>query len=159
MKFTPLPLLGAYLIEPEHKKDERGYFARIFCVKEFKKLGLVTNFVQISTSLNLKKGQIRGMHYQKAPYEETKIVSCTNGSAYDVILDIRKNSPTYNKWYGDILSRKNGKMFYVPKGFAHGYKTLEKSTQLTYMLDQYYKKDAAKEIMFNDDFLTNENNI
>jgi dTDP-4-dehydrorhamnose 3,5-epimerase len=127
MKFTPLPLQGAYLIELEPHTDDRGYFARTFCVEEFKKHGLVTNFIQMSTSFNKKAGQIRGMHYQETPYEETKIVRCTKGAVYDVILDLRKNSPSYNKQHGEILSQKNGKMFYIPKGFAHGYKTLKNS--------------------------------
>ena len=104
MKFTPLPLSGAYLIELEFNIDYRGYFARTFCVEEFKKNGLVSNFIQMSTSFNKTKGQVRGMHYQEDPYEETKIVRCTRGSIYDVIIDLRKNSSTHNKWYGDILS-------------------------------------------------------
>lgn len=155
MKLTSLPLSGAYLIEIEPHHDERGYFARTFCVNEFKERGLVTNFVQMSTSFNINKGQIRGMHYQKAPYQETKIVRCSKGSVYDIILDIRKDSLTYNKWYGATLSDKNGKMFYIPKGFAHGYKTLEDNTELFYMMDQVYVKKAAKEIEFTDDFLSN----
>ena len=158
MKFIPLPLSGAYLIELEHIRDRRGFFARMFCIDEFKKYGLQTKYSQISTSFNKKKGQIRGMHYQAAPYEETKIVSCSKGSVYDVILDLRKDSPTFNKWFGGVLSDKNGKMFYIPKGFAHGYKTLEDSTQLIYMMDQKYVKRASKEIVFLDKYLANNGN-
>lgn len=150
MKFTPLPLLGAYLIELEFNIDYRGYFARTFCVEEFKKNGLVSNFIQMSTSFNKTKGQVRGMHYQEEPYAETKIVRCTRGSIYDVIIDLRKNSSTHNKWYGDILSSHNGKMFYIPKGFAHGYKTLEDNTEIFYMMDQVYVKEAAREISYED---------
>ena len=146
MKFTALPLAGAYLIELDFNIDDRGYFARTFCSKEFAKYGLVTNFVQMSTSFNHHKGQIRGMHYQEAPYEETKVVRCTRGSVYDVILDIRKDSPTYNRWHGEKLSAINGKMFYIPKGFAHGYKTLENNTELFYMMDEFYFKNNAKQI-------------
>ena len=146
MKFTPLPLEGAYLIELDPHIDERGFFARIFCQKEFSDLGLVTNFIQMSTSFNNKKDQIRGMHYQISPFEETKIVRCTRGSIYDVMLDLREGSPTYNQWYGTVLSSENGKMFYIPKGFAHGYKTLEHNTELCYMMDQIYVKEAAREI-------------
>lgn len=146
MKFTPLPLLGAFLIELERHEDVRGYFARIFCKEEFKTRGLVTDFIQMSMSFNKKKGQIRGMHYQEVPYDETKIVRCTAGSVYDVMLDLRRDSPTYNQWYGEILSRENGKIFYIPKGFAHGYKTLEDSTELFYMMDQVYVKEAAREL-------------
>lgn len=146
MKFTPLSLKGAYLIEMDKHVDERGYFARTFCVEEFLKHGLVTNFIQMSISFNHEKGQTRGMHYQEAPYEETKIVRCTKGSVYDIILDLRKNSPTYKQWYGEILSEENGKTFYIPKGFAHGYKTLEANTELFYMMDEIYVKDAAREV-------------
>ena len=146
MKFTKLPLDGAYIIELDKHVDERGYFARTFCTAEFANHGLVTNFVQMSTSFNIQKGQIRGMHYQESPYEETKIVRCTRGSIYDVMVDLRENSPTYNQWYGEVLSADNGKMFYIPKGFAHGYKTLEDNTELFYMMDQIYVKEAAREI-------------
>lgn len=148
MKFTSLPLHGAYLIELDYVFDERGYFARTFCIKEFEQYGLVTNFVQMSTSFNKIKGQIRGMHYQEEPYAETKLVRCTRGAVYDVIIDLRKDSSTYNKWYGEELSAENGKMFYIPKGFAHGYKTLEGNTELFYMMDQIYVKSAAREISY-----------
>lgn len=148
MKFTQLSLLGSYLIELEFNIDNRGYFARTFCVEEFKKYGLVSNFVQMSTSFNKAKGQIRGMHYQEEPYAETKIVRCTRGSIYDVIIDLRKNSPTYNQCFGEILSARNGKMLYVPKGFAHGYKTLEDNTEIFYMMDQVYVKEAAREVSY-----------
>lgn len=154
MRFKPLPLHGAYLIETEPIEDERGYFARTFCEKEFQKYGLITNFIQMSTSFNKRKGQIRGMHYQEAPYEETKIIRCTMGAIYDVMLDLRKNSPTFNQWYGTKLSRANGKIFYIPKGFAHGYITLEHSTELLYMMDQIYVKSSAKEIKFKKKFLS-----
>lgn len=146
MKFTPLKLGGAYLIEQERHTDSRGFFARTFCEYEFEAVGLVTRFVQMSTSLNSSAGQIRGMHYQEAPYGETKIVRCTQGAIFDVMVDIRKDSPTYNHWYGDVLSAENGKMFYIPKGFAHGYKTLTDNTEVFYMMDQIYVKDSAREI-------------
>tara|TARA_R110002095_G_scaffold212443_1_gene201615 strand:- start:2855 stop:3319 length:465 start_codon:yes stop_codon:yes gene_type:complete len=146
MKFTPLPLKGAYLIELDLKKDDRGYFARTFCVDEFKEHGLTVDFIQMSTSFNKDSGQIRGMHYQEAPYEETKIVRCTRGAIYDVMIDLRKNSPTFNQSYGAELTADNGKMFYIPKGFAHGYKTLEDNTELLYMMDQPYVPKAAREI-------------
>ena len=100
----------------------------------------------MSTSFNKYKGQIRGMHYQEEPFAETKIVRCTRGAIYDVMVDLRKGSATYNQWYGTELSANNGKMFYIPKGFAHGYKTLEDNTELFYMMDQVYVKDSAREI-------------
>jgi len=146
MKFTPLKLAGAYLIELEKIQDQRGYFARTFCQKEFAAHGLETNFIQMSMSSNLSKGQIRGMHFQAAPYQETKIVRCTRGAVHDVIIDLRPESPTYQQWHGEELSCDNGKMLYIPRGFAHGYKTLEDNTELFYMMDQVYVKDAAREI-------------
>jgi dTDP-4-dehydrorhamnose 3,5-epimerase len=146
LKFTPLPLSGAFLIEQERRHDERGFFSRTFCEKEFSSHGLVTSWVQMSTSFNSHKGQIRGMHYQEEPYAETKLVRCTAGSIYDIMLDLRKDSPTYQQWYGDVLSNKNGKMFYIPKGFAHGYQTLEENTELFYMMDQIYIQESAKEL-------------
>ena len=159
MKFTSLPLSGAYLIELEPHNDERGCFARTFCVEEFKKHGLATNFIQMSTSFNKNKGQIRGMHYQEKPYEETKIVRCTKGSVYDVILDLRKDSRTYNQWYGETLSDTNGKMFYIPKGFAHGYKTLESNTELFYMMDQVYNSSSKKNTEHNLESLLREKDL
>ena len=146
MKFIALPLAGAYLIELELRVDERGHFARTFCKAEFEQHGLISDFLQISTSLNTKAGQIRGMHYQEAPYAETKIVRCTRGAIYDVMIDLRKNSPTFNQWYGTELSADNGIMFYIPKGFAHGYKTLVANTEILDMMDEVYVKEAAMEV-------------
>lgn len=146
MIYTELPLKGAYLIELELKHDERGYFARTFCTKEFAEHGLVNNFVQCSTSFNLKKGLIRGMHYQAAPYQETKIVRCTRGSIYDVLVDLRENSPTYKKSYGVELTHANGKMLYIPKDFAHGFQVLEENSEVFYMMDAFHAPHAAREI-------------
>ncbi|MFI4937153.1 MAG: dTDP-4-dehydrorhamnose 3,5-epimerase family protein [Candidatus Berkiellales bacterium] len=146
MKFTELPLKGAYLIEIEPHRDERGFFARTFCLKEFEKYNLVTNFVQMSTSFNHKKGQIRGMHYQASPYEETKIVRCTQGAIYDLMIDIREGSLTYMQSYGTLLTPENGKMFYIPKGFAHGYKSLTDNSEVFYMMDQFYQPGSAREM-------------
>lgn len=150
MKFTPLSLGGAYLIEMEPSHDNRGYFSRTFCLKEFKEHQLVTHFVQMSTSFNHGKGQIRGMHFQKAPYQETKIVRCTKGALIDILLDLREDSPTYGKWLSETLSEKNGKMIYIPKGFAHGYKTLEDDTEILYMMDEYYHPPSASEKPFEE---------
>ena len=143
MKFTELPLKGAYLIELEPHHDERGYFARTFCEKEFAQHNLVSKFIQMSTSFNIKKGQIRGMHYQTEPYQETKIVRCTKGAIFDVLVDLRKNSPTYRQWYGEKLSATNGKILYIPKDFAHGYKTLDENTEIFYMMDEVHVPNVA----------------
>ncbi|WP_218814796.1 dTDP-4-dehydrorhamnose 3,5-epimerase family protein [Rickettsiella endosymbiont of Dermanyssus gallinae] len=142
--------MGAYLIEMEPHQDERGYFSRFFCSREFKKHGLVTNFVQMSTSFNKKKGQIRGMHYQQEPYAETKLVRCTQGAIYDVIIDIRLESPTYYQYYGTELTAENKKMFYIPKGFAHGYKTLEDKSEVLYMMDTFYEHKSASVLSIKD---------
>lgn len=145
MKFTELQLRGAYLIEPEPHFDERGYFSRTFCQNEFKKHGLKTNLVQMSTSFNSKTGQIRGMHLQVAPYQETKIVRCTSGSIYDVIVDLREDSETFMESLSIILSDENGASLYIPKGFAHGFKTLEPNSNVFYMMDEFYNPAYAKE--------------
>ncbi len=146
MKFTALPLKGAYLIEMSPHYDERGYFARTFCKNEFSRHGLVTQFVQMNTSLSSLKGQIRGIHYQEEPYAETKLLRCTKGSLLDVILDLRPESTTYQQSYGVVLSSENCKMLYIPKGFANGYKTLEDNTEISYMVDQEYVPEAQREI-------------
>lgn len=146
MKFKELPLKGAFLIEMDRKQDERGHFARTFCTKEFETQGLISHFVQCSTSFNLKKGLIRGMHFQVSPYAETKIVRCTQGSIYDVIIDLRENSPTYQKSYGVCLSAENGDTLYIPKGFAHGYQVLQDHSEVFYMMDEFYVPEAAREI-------------
>lgn len=146
MLFNELPLKGAYLIELEHRYDDRGYFARTFCTQEFAKYGLVTKFIQCNTSYNLHKGLIRGLHYQEHPYSETKVVRCTQGAIFDVLVDLRKNSPTYKQSFGIELSAKNGKSLYIPKNFAHGFQVLEEGSEVFYMMDEFYVKEAAREI-------------
>ena len=132
MKFTETKLKGAYVIEIEPLEDERGFFSRCFCKKEFEKLGLNSDMVQSNISFNHKAGTLRGMHYQKPPYEEVKIVSCHVGAIYDVIVDIRPASETYLQWFGVELSAENHKMLYIPTEFAHGYQTLVDKTLVFY---------------------------
>lgn len=146
MKFIELPLKDLYLIEMEPKHDERGYFARTFCTNEFAEHGLISQFVQCSTSYNIKKGLIRGMHFQISPYEETKLVRCTRGGIFDVIIDLRPQSPTYKKSYGIELTAENGNALYIPKGFAHGYQVLEDGSEVFYMMDEFYFPGSAREI-------------
>jgi|SRR3989339_396599 len=150
MKFTETPLKGAYLIDADPVLDERGLFARTYCEKEFNALGLHTRFPQMNTSYNGKKGTLRGMHYQAAPYEEVKVVRCTAGEIYDVIIDIRKESATCLKWFGVVLSAENRRAIYIPKGFAHGFLTLKDSTELLYMMGENYHPEAARGIRWND---------
>ena len=150
MKFTETPLKGAYTIDLEKKGDDRGFFARFFCKNELAEQGLNNEIVQINNSLSQHKGTLRGMHYQLPPYEEDKIVRCLHGSLYDVIIDLRQDSPTFGRWFGEELTEENRKMMYVPKGFAHGLVTLEPDTEILYLVTQYYAPDYERGIRWND---------
>ncbi|MCX7999615.1 MAG: dTDP-4-dehydrorhamnose 3,5-epimerase [Leptospiraceae bacterium] len=150
MIFTETPLRGAYTIDLEKKGDERGFFARVFCVNEFENLGLDTKIIQINNSTSAKKGTLRGLHYQLAPFSETKIVRCIKGSIYDVILDLREDSPTFGKWFAAELTSENRKMMYVPKGFAHGFLTLTDDVEAFYMVTEFYNPKAERGIRWND---------
>ena len=151
MIFTKLEIDGAYLIEPEPYNDNRGFFARGFCKKELKdKTGIDFDVCQANISYNIKKGTIRGMHYQIPPYEEQKIVSCVKGAIFDVVLDLRKDSKTYLKWLGFELSEDNYKMLLIPKGCAHGFQSLVDNTVLNYKVDQYFNPAADSGVRYND---------
>jgi len=150
MLFNPTPLAGAYTIELERKGDDRGFFARFFCTEEFAKAGLVNNFLQINNSLTKNKGTLRGMHYQLPPSAEVKVVRCIRGSLYDVILDLRPDSATYGKWYGDTLTAENRRMMYVPQGFAHGFVTLEDDTEAFYLVSSTYAPQLERGVRYND---------
>lgn len=150
MKFTELPLKGAYLIELEEFKDERGTFARQFCKREFQKIGIEIDLCQCNISKNFKKNTIRGLHYQKEPFLEPKIVSCLQGSFYDVIVDVRPDSPTYLKWQGLELSEANGKMLYIPPNFAHGFQTLQDNTTVYYQLGEFFQPNCYAGLRWND---------
>jgi len=150
MLFHKTPIKGAYIIDIEKREDERGFFARSFCQNEFSKYNLETTFVQTNISYNKKKGTLRGMHFQKHPYEEDKVLRCTNGAIFDVIVDIRKESPTYKQWFGIELSNKNQKSLYIPKGCAHGYLTLTDKADVTYMVSQFYTPKADTGLRYND---------
>lgn len=141
---------GLYLIEPEKQTDERGFFARMFCEKDFASKGLVSNFIQSSIAFNSKKGTLRGMHFQIAPHEETKIVRCTRGAIFDVVVDLRPNSPTFYKWFSVKLCPENRYMLYIPKGLAHGFQTLEDHTEVFYQMDHPYHPDSARGIRWDD---------
>lgn len=150
MIFQETRLSGAYVIELEQKKDERGFFARSFCRQEFLQNGIECNIAQCSFSFNEKKGTLRGMHYQGTPHEEAKIVSCTKGSIYDVIIDLRKDSATYRHWYAIELTDKEHKMLYVPKGFAHGFQTLCDGAEVFYQISEFYYPQSALGVRWND---------
>ena len=150
MIFTETKIPGVYIIEPELLADDRGFFARSFCKDEFRKYGLETDIVQCNISYNKKKGTLRGMHYQAPAFEEAKIVSCTKGSIYDVVVDLRKDSPTYRQWYAEALSEDSCRMLYVPKGCAHGFQTLEDNCVVYYQMGEYYHQECARGLRWND---------
>ncbi len=150
MILTETKLPGAYLIDIEKREDERGFFARSWCQKEFEAHGLVPRVTQANISFNKYKGTLRGMHYQAAPFAETKLVRCTRGAIYDVIVDLRPDSPTCMQWLGVELTAENYKMLYVPEGFAHGFQTLIDNTEATYQVSQFYTPEAEGGLRYND---------
>jgi dTDP-4-dehydrorhamnose 3,5-epimerase len=150
MIFTPTPLHEAYVIEPERLEDHRGFFARTSCMREFQAHGLDTPFVQCSISFNKSRGTVRGMHYNAWPNEEIKLVRCTMGSIYDVIVDLRPDSPTVREHFAVILSAENRRMLYVPKGFAHGFQTLEDNTEVFYQISEFYEPAYSRGFRWND---------
>jgi dTDP-4-dehydrorhamnose 3,5-epimerase len=139
MKFCALPLAGAYLIKLEAQRDDRGSFARTFCAREFHAVGLETVYVQANLSENARKGTIRGMHFQRDPHAEVKLVRCFRGAIFDVIVDLRPGSASRGKWFGAQLSEDDGTTMYVPKGFAHGYQALTDGAAVHYMASAYYQ--------------------
>lgn len=152
MKFNSLDLKGAYILELENKDDSRGFFARSWCKKELSEKGLDTNIVQINNSLSKNKGTLRGLHYQSAPKAETKIVRCIRGSIWDVIVDIRSGSNSFGQWFGTEISSENRKMMYIPKGFAHGFISLEMNSEIIYLATEYYSPRHERGIRWNDPF-------
>jgi dTDP-4-dehydrorhamnose 3,5-epimerase len=150
MIFDPLRFTGAYLVKPQMMSDERGAFARRFCADEFRSLGLETDLVQRSISFNARAGTLRGMHFQAPPYLETKIVRCTRGAIFDVLVDLRSGSPTYGQWHGEELTADNRLMVYIPKGFAHGFQSLIDNTEVDYEITPAYRPDAAAGFRFDD---------
>jgi dTDP-4-dehydrorhamnose 3,5-epimerase len=150
MVFTETELKGAFIIELEPARDERGFFARTFCQREFEAHGLNFHAVQCSVSFNEKKGALRGMHYQVVPHEETKIVRCTQGKMYDVIIDLRPASGTHKKWLAVELTAENRRMLYVPEGFAHGFQTLEDNTEVFYQMSEFYHSECARGVRWDD---------
>jgi len=148
--FAETKLKGAFVIEIEKLEDERGFFARAWCQKEFEAHGLISQLVQANISYNKMRGTVRGMHYQKAPYAETKLVRCTRGAIYDVAIDLRQGSPTYKQWIGVELTAGNYRMLYVPEGFAHGYQTLEDDTEVFYQVSQFYSPEHERGVRYDD---------
>jgi dTDP-4-dehydrorhamnose 3,5-epimerase len=154
MKFTEQSIKGVWLVEIEPSKDERGFFSRVYCSEEFARHGLETRFSQCSISFNHKKGTLRGMHYQAAPHEEAKLVRCTKGAVYDVVVDIRPGSPTMGKWLGITLSGDNRRALYVPAGFAHGFITMVDKTEVYYQISEPYHPDCSRGFRYNDGYFS-----
>lgn len=150
MHFISTPLTDAYIIELEVMRDDRGFFARTWCQKEFADRGLDPHLVQCNISFNTKKGTLRGMHFQVPPFAETKLVRCTQGAIYDVIVDLRSDSPTYLQWTAVELTAENRKALYIPKGFAHGFQTLEDHTEIFYQMSDFYAPGFASGFRWND---------
>ena len=150
MIFTETKLSGAFIIELERHEDERGFFARNWSQKEFEEHGLVSNFVESNISFSRKQGTLRGMHYQLAPWGQAKLVRCTNGSIFDVIIDLRPDSPTFQDWVGAELTSENHSMLYVPLDFAHGFQTLEDNTEVTYQVSAPYRPESSTGVRWND---------
>jgi dTDP-4-dehydrorhamnose 3,5-epimerase len=150
MIFNQTPLAGAYLIDLEKRGDDRGFFARSFCEREFAAHDLASRFVQVNNSLTARKGTLRGMHYQLAPKAETKLVRCIRGALFDLILDLRRDSATFGQSFGAELTAENRRMMYVPKGFAHGFITLAEDTEAFYFVDEFYAPEHERGIRWND---------
>ena len=150
MIFNETKLKDAFIIDLEKHQDDRGFFARAYCEKEFRDHGIESAVVQANVSYNKYKHTMRGMHYQTEPYGEAKLVRCTKGAIYDVIIDVRKKSPTYKEWIGVELSEDNYRMLYVPEGFAHGFITLHDETEITYQVSEFYTPGAEKGIRWDD---------
>lgn len=150
MHFKETKLKGAYEIYMEPIYDERGYFAMTFCVPQFEDHGLETEFVQSNVAFNAQRGTLRGMHYQAEPHPEIKLVRCTRGIVYDVIIDLRPKSETYCQWHGVYLADDSTTMLYVPEGFAHGYMTLEDDTEVSYQMSESYRKHLERGVLYDD---------
>jgi len=150
MIFTEAKLKGAFIIEPEPIKDDRGFFERAWCKREFEEHGIASDFVQANISFNKKAGTLRGMHYQVAPHQEAKLVRCTKGAVYDVIIDLRSGSITYKQWISVELSADNYRLLYIPEGFAHGFQTLTDAAEIFYLHSEYFVPNASAGVRWDD---------
>jgi dTDP-4-dehydrorhamnose 3,5-epimerase len=143
-------MLGAFVVEPERLADERGFFARTWCQREFAERGLETRVAQSSVSFNSHAGTLRGLHFQAPPFGEVKLVRCTAGSIFDVIVDLRPDSPTFKRHFSILLSMENRRALYIPKGFAHGFQTLEPDTEVMYQMSEFYRAEFSRGVRWND---------
>lgn len=150
MLFTETKLKGAFIIETEPREDERGFFARSWCENEFKEHGLNSRLVQCNISYNRKLGTLRGMHFQAGPFAESKLVRCTSGSIYDVVIDLRPDSTSYKQWLGIHLTAKNHRAVFVPAGFAHGFQTLQDNSEVFYQMSEFFYPTYARGVRWDD---------
>lgn len=150
MRFTSTNLEGVHIVELDRLTDDRGFFARVWCPREFEQQGLNPHVAQSNIGYSERRGTLRGMHYQIAPHEEAKLVRCTRGAVYDVAVDLRPESPTYLEWFGVELNANNARMLYVPPGCAHGYLTLADGTELFYQTSEFYERAAARGVRYDD---------
>ncbi len=152
MKLTPTPIAGVYVIDLEPRGDDRGWFARVWCKRELEEAGLLGGWVQCNGSYSRHAGTLRGLHYQAAPHEEAKLIRCISGSIYDVVADVRPDSPTFGKWLGVELTAKNRQMLYVAPGVAHGYQTLEDDSEVMYPVTEFYTPSHERGVRWDDPF-------
>ncbi|MFQ5700745.1 MAG: dTDP-4-dehydrorhamnose 3,5-epimerase [Acidobacteriota bacterium] len=150
MRFTETKLKDAFVIEPKKLEDERGFFARAYCLREFEQRGLSTRWAQCNISFNKKRSTLRGMHWQDPPHSEIKLVRCTRGAVYDVIVDVRPGSATFKQWVGVELTDANARLLYIPQGFAHGYLTLADDVEVFYQVSEFYHPESARSARWND---------
>lgn len=150
MRFTPTSIPGVIVIDIEPRADDRGFFARTWCARELAAQGLVASLAQCSVSHNVRAGTLRGLHFQAAPHEETKVVSCARGGIYDVVVDLRPASPTFKRWLGIELTAENRRLLYVPAGVAHGFQTLVDDTDVHYVISEFYAPDVARGVRWDD---------
>jgi dTDP-4-dehydrorhamnose 3,5-epimerase len=153
LKFIETPLAGLYVVEIEPLNDDRGFFARSFCARDFQAQGLEATVAQCNISFNEKAGTLRGLHFQASPREEAKLVRCTRGAIYDVAVDIRPNSRTYLKWYAVELTSENRRMLFIPHGFAHGFQTLVDKSEVFYVMFEFYYPESARGLRWDDPML------
>jgi len=150
MIFTETDLKGAFVVEPERLADERGFFARTWCEREFQTHIGEVRFVQCNISFNIRRGTLRGMHYQASPFEEARLVRCAMGAIYDVIIDLRPNSKSFKKWFAIELTAEDRRMLYIPKGFAHGFVTLQDRSEVFYQMSEFFRPEYARGVRWND---------
>lgn len=150
MRFIPAPLAGAFIIEPELLGDDRGFFARSFCQDEFRAHGLVPAVVQCNISFNRLRGTLRGLHYQSKPHEEAKLVRCTQGAVWDVIVDLREGAGTRFRWFSTELTAENRRALYIPPGFAHGFQALADNSEVFYQMSEFYHPESARGVRWDD---------